>query len=79
MTSSLSVADHEGVTLLCCFQISLVSPRYIIDGVNVRSQKYHTLVLTHSRLLNNIAKFRSFKSKENIHEKEVGPYRGFGY
>ena len=24
-------------------------------------------------------KFRSFKSKENIHKKEVGPYRGFGY
>ena len=24
-------------------------------------------------------KFRSFKSKENIHKKEVGPYHGFGY
>ena len=24
-------------------------------------------------------RFRSFKSKENIHKKEVGPYRGFGY
>ena len=23
-------------------------------------------------------KFRSFKSKENIHKKEVGPYHGFG-
>ena len=23
--------------------------------------------------------FRSFKSRENIHKKEVGPYRGFGY
>ena len=29
--------------------------------------------------LNNNKKFRSFKSKENIHKKEVGPYRGFGY
>ena len=28
---------------------------------------------------NNNEKFRSFKSKENIHKKEVGPYRGFGY
>ena len=27
----------------------------------------------------NDKKFRSFKSKENIHKKEVGPYRGFGY
>ena len=27
----------------------------------------------------NNEKFRSFKSKENIHQKEVGPYRGFGY
>ena len=26
-----------------------------------------------------IKKFRSFKSKENIHKKEVGPYHGFGY
>ena len=28
---------------------------------------------------NNKEKFRSFKSKENIHKKEVGPYHGFGY
>ena len=28
---------------------------------------------------NNNEKFRSFKSKENIHKKEVGPYHGFGY
>ena len=25
----------------------------------------------------NNEKFRSFKSKENIHKKEVGPYHGF--
>ena len=28
---------------------------------------------------NNNEKFRSFKSEENNHKKEVGPYRGFGY
>ena len=28
---------------------------------------------------NNNEKFRSFKSKENIQKKEVGPYHGFGY
>ena len=28
---------------------------------------------------NNNDKFRSFKSIENIHKKECGPYRGFGY
>ena len=28
---------------------------------------------------NDNKKFRSFKSKENIHKKEVGPYHGFGY
>ena len=27
---------------------------------------------------NNNEKFRSFKSKENIHKKEDGPYHGFG-
>ena len=26
--------------------------------------------------INNIEKLRSFKSKENIHKKEFGPYRG---
>ena len=31
------------------------------------------------KLFNNDKKFRSFKSKENIHKKEVGPYNGFGY
>ena len=30
-------------------------------------------------MTNNNEKFKSFKSKENIHKKEVGPYRGFGY
>ena len=30
-------------------------------------------------IANNKKKFRSFKSKENIHKKEVGPYRDFGY
>ena len=29
--------------------------------------------------MDNNEKFRSFKSQENIHKKEVGPYRGFGY
>ena len=33
------------------------------------------LILT----LNKNEKFRSFKSKENIHKKDVGPYRSFGY
>ena len=27
----------------------------------------------------NDEKFRSFKSKENISKKEVGPYNGFDY
>ena len=30
-------------------------------------------------IINNNKTFRSFNSKENIHKKEVGPYRGFGY
>ena len=29
--------------------------------------------------INNNKRFRSFKSKENIHKKEVGPYHGFGF
>ena len=38
-----------------------------------------TLVCKKYIPVNNNEKFRSFKSKENIHKKEVGPYRGFGY
>ena len=38
-----------------------------------------TIFLSTSVPPNNNEKFRSFKSKENIHKKEVGPYRGFGY
>ena len=34
---------------------------------------------SHFYIVNNNEKFRSFKSKENIHKKEVGPCRGFGY
>ena len=30
-------------------------------------------------MINNNKFFRSFKSKENNHKKEVGPYRGLGY
>ena len=35
--------------------------------------------IVNDMFINNNKKFRSFKSKENIHKKEVGPYRGFGY
>ena len=35
-------------------------------------------VFTFSYRKNN-EKFRSFKSRENIDKKEVGPYHGFGY
>ena len=31
---------------------------------------------TSIQLRNNNKKFRSFKSEENIHKKEVGPYHG---
>ena len=39
----------------------------------------HTAKHPAAVIINNDKKFRSFKSKENIHKKEVGPYRGFGY
>ena len=34
---------------------------------------------TSKQMINNNEKFRSFKSKENIHKKKVGPYRGFSF
>ena len=39
----------------------------------------HTAQHPAAVIVNNDKKFRAFKSKENIHKKEVGPYRGFGY
>ena len=36
-------------------------------------------LLRKSEISNNNKKLRSFKSKENIHKKELGPYHGFGY
>ena len=38
-----------------------------------------TLDETNNQRINNNEKIRSFKSKENIHKKEVRPYHGFGY
>ena len=34
---------------------------------------------TEAAAQNDNKTFRSFKSKENIHKKEVGPYHCFGY
>ena len=39
----------------------------------------HTAQHPAAVIRNNSKKFRSFKSKENIHKKEVWPYHGFGY
>ena len=39
----------------------------------------HTAQNPAAVIRNNNKKSISFKSKENIHKKEVGPYRGFDY
>ena len=39
----------------------------------------HTTQHPAAVIRNDYKKFRSFKSKENIHKKEGGPYHGFGY
>ena len=44
-----------------------------------RSRVRRVEISCHLKSINNNKKFRSFKSKENIHKKEVGPYRSFGY
>ena len=38
-----------------------------------------TAILVPLFVLHNNTKVISFKSKESIHKKEVGPYLGFGY
>ena len=43
----------------------------IIDKAGIRMMRLA------KNIINNNEKFRSFKSRENIHKKEVGPYRGF--
>ena len=39
----------------------------------------HTALHPAAVIRNNNKKFRTFKSKENIYKKEVGPYHGFDY
>ena len=39
----------------------------------------HLKISRDGTLINNNKMFRSFKSKESIHKKKVGPYHGFGY
>ena len=67
-----------------------IIPKYISVILHLNRHNYNKAVLTFkalndltpeciSNLLNNNKKFISFKSKENIHKKEAGPYRGFGY
>ena len=53
---------------------------YTLDGVKLESvDSQKDLGVTISKTLNNNETFRSCKSKENIHKKEVRPYRGFSY
>ena len=46
--------------------------------LNIQNDGKMSAILNSLNIYNN-EKFRSFKSKENIHKKEVGPYRSFGY
>ena len=55
----------------------LNTPR--IDGCGETFYGRHTAQHPAAVIRNNNKKLRSFKSKENIHKKEVGPYHGFGY
>ena len=69
------------------FRRIVVLDELSIRRYGLRRNDVHTILLStfvlqsHSEVvvLNNNNKFRSFKSKENIHKKEVGPYHGFGY
>ena len=40
-------------------------------------KSFISFLKTFVNICDNNKKFRSFKSKENIHKKEVGRYRGF--
>ena len=50
-----------------------------LDAARIHSPVAFAKSLHVAIIINNNEKFRSFKSKENIHKKEVGPYRSFGY
>ena len=62
-------------------QVSLAI-KYIICTIDECGETFygrHTAQHPAAVIRNDNKKFRSFKSKENIHKKEVGPYHGFGY
>ena len=51
-----------------------------MDSIRVYKAKYKKMQRYNAQKDRNCnKKLRSFKSKEYIHKKEVGPYRGFGY
>ena len=76
----LSGRKSNSAKLLC---MSLLPARIKNIQSNMKSQRFSHYksmgILRPSRTRNNNKKFRSFNSKENIHKKEVGPYRVFGY
>ena len=64
--------SKQSTLILECQELSL--KRYGMWCIFLRP---HAAVKGSKRDTNE--KFRSFKSKENIHKEEVGPYCGFGY
>ena len=68
--------------MMCC---DIVNPTegncyFVIHTMRLNTAHYSKYEKIKKEInYNNNTKFRSFKSKENIHKKEVGPYHGFGY
>ena len=59
--------------------IKIVTPFAQAAEMAISETKRQRVALKPKKTWNNNKTFRSFKSKENIHKKEVGPYHGFGY
>ena len=78
------IRDRAETPLYCNKTVSAVKASSCIIYARETTQVllYYCYILAKNRIsvkVNNNKKFRSFKSIENIHKKEVGPYRGFGY
>ena len=62
------------------FELQSALARWQIPDVGQAYSKFPLNFTDNFKMFtNNNEKFRSFKSKENIHKKKIGPYRGFGY
>ena len=77
LVKDLDFAQSQSTTITYTLSKTSSNSQENIEKRNCLVPGMKTVIL--KKIMNNNKKFRSFKSKENIHKKVVGPYHGFGF